>query len=257
MSTFHQFGFSQLVQQVGAIPLRSGRGKWGCPSCGGKACLSVNAEKQVFNCFLAGCDLHGGIGTLMRSLGLRSERISRAEYTRLYHERKRANEAAEELYERVKARQTELLDFLHRLSRAEVASYECGLEGNGVWNQLRCVYQGRPKILAELAVLEHAGAADVVRLFAADFQTRQHVFDRVLARGGLQDTAARFVEVSPLGLRPQTNQAVPPGARGHFGTRAHGPRKGKRKLLSITVSVLPSPSNSESTLAVPCTRCGH
>src|SRR5579862_5058818 len=62
-----QVGTGELLQALGSRP--RGR-KRDCPWCGGRGTVSVNEAKGLFCCHHAGCDFHGGIGSLRRLLNL-------------------------------------------------------------------------------------------------------------------------------------------------------------------------------------------
>ncbi len=63
------------------------------------------------------------------------------------------------------------------------------------WDALETVYRDRPALLAELAILENCGAADLLRFLTADSATRGRVIAGVIEHGGLYDSDGKFVEV--------------------------------------------------------------
>jgi hypothetical protein len=166
MGTAIEPGFLELLEQVGAVPPRHGRGKWRCPECG-RPDLSVNLEKQVFHCFHAGCSFSGGMGTLRQRLGIERQRLPKAEYIRQCRECERVHDAALRLYAAAKLRRFELYDQLRVLGRIEVGAHDCG-PTEAAWSALALVYSEPPRILAELAILENANAAGLARFLTAD-----------------------------------------------------------------------------------------
>jgi hypothetical protein len=130
----------------------------------------------LFHCHHAGCDFHGSTGTLARKLGL-TRQLSGAEYRELRQNRERADHAARALYERVKARRFELLEEWRGLGRLEVEAHTAGANHPATWGGLALVYRERPAILAELTILENAGAADLLRFLAAHPGAQARVID--------------------------------------------------------------------------------
>jgi len=170
-----------------------GRNRADCPRCGGKRTISYAAE--VFNCHHAGCGFRGNAFTLARELGL-ARRLTPAEYRELRQNRDRADRAARVLYERVKARRFELLDFLRTLDDEEATAHRLGPDNPETWEPLSAAYAERPAILAQLTILENAGAADLLRFLAAHPEAQARVIEGVLRRGGLTDGYGRFMEVA-------------------------------------------------------------
>jgi hypothetical protein len=120
--------------------------------------------------------------------------VSPAEYRELWENRERADRAALGLYERVKARRTELLDWLHGLNRLEALAHDAG-PTEASWEALALVFAERPVLLAELAVLENCEAPDLIRFLGSGGQERERTIEAVLFTGGLCDSLGRFVEV--------------------------------------------------------------
>jgi hypothetical protein len=136
------------------------------------------------------------VGTLRKRLGLRREPLPRHEYIRQQRERERADQAARALHERIKARRLGLLDELHALSRLELQAHDAGPEHPATWDALAMVCAARPGVLAELAILENVGAADLLRILSASPEALRWAIDTVILRGGVHDSAGRFVEVA-------------------------------------------------------------
>jgi len=171
METTIQLGFPELLARVGAIPPRHGRGKWTCPDCQRPA-LSVNPDKGVFLCHHAGCDFRGGIGVLRQRLGIAREWLPKPEYIRQMRGRELADRAARALYGVVRARRFKLLDTLHNFNWLEFLAHDAGADNPETWESLALVYGERPLILAELAILENANAADLLQFLSEDRATR-------------------------------------------------------------------------------------
>lgn len=183
------YALERLLEMSGA-KLR-GRNRADCPKCLGFRTISFAGE--VFHCFK--CGWKGNAITLARELGL-LQRIPRSEYRRREGERKRAHAAAERLYQRVKTRRFELLDELHAVKQRELRAHEAGPENENTWDELGVVYTQRGMILAELAILESSGAADLIRFLAADAGTQRQAVAQVISLGGVHDSSGRFVEVA-------------------------------------------------------------
>lgn len=190
-----QHDVETLLPLAGAHPPRHGRGKWLCPDCH-RPTLSVNLGKQVFNCHYAGCQFHGGIGALRKRLGIRRDWLPESEYRRLRLEHQRARDAAQRLYLAVESRRKDLLDLLRGLSQLEMACHKTGAT-HVAWRGLEITYTDRPKVLAELVILENAMAADLVRFLLAGKEVRSATIGRVLSRGGFYPRAGEYVEVQP------------------------------------------------------------
>jgi hypothetical protein len=189
-----QHDIETLLAETGAHPPRHGRGKWICPECQRPA-LSVNLDKQVFNCFHGGCEFHGGIGTLRKRLGVHREWLPDDEYRRLRRKRERAHDAAARLYGAIQARRNGLLDLLHCLNQLEVASHRIG-PTETTWRRLALTYADRPKVLSELVILENASACDLIRFFLDGSEARREAIGRVLEWGGFSPRAGEFLEVA-------------------------------------------------------------
>jgi ribosomal protein L37AE/L43A len=184
-----QSGITDLLEQAGARPRGN---RHDCPKCGGLRTVTHTAER--FYCHH--CQWKGNAITLAKELGM-YHRLPSAEYRELRQSRERADRAARQLYERVKARRMELLDLLHSLNRLETAAHDAGPDSVRVWDVLEVVYGKRPGVLAELAVLENYGAAALIRFLNSDAPERESTIAGVIERGGLYDSAGRFAEVNP------------------------------------------------------------
>jgi hypothetical protein len=84
---------------------------------------------------------------------------------------------------------------LHALNRLEQRAHSAGPDTENAWNALSSVYTKSTLILAELAILENGGAADLIRFLAAHAQTRAERIAGVIECGGLYDLNGIFVEV--------------------------------------------------------------
>jgi len=187
-----QFALTDLLTRVGAR-IRGRRAD--CPRCKRQRGVSFDESRGVYHCHGAGCDFSGGCVKLARELGL-ARRLSGAEYRELRQNRERADRAARALYERVKARRFELLEELRGLGRLEAKADVAGVDHLATWDALALVYGRRPALLAEIAIHENCGAADLVQWFSVRPDTRERAIEGVLVRGGLMDAHGRFVEVA-------------------------------------------------------------
>jgi len=187
LSTAFQPDIAALLERAGARPRGN---RHDCPQCGGRRTVTHGAE--VFFCHK--CGWKGNSITLERALGLRRQWIPSAEYIRRQRQRERANEAARALYERVKARRFALYDELRTLGRIEAGAHARG-PTEVAWDGLALVYRGRPMILAELGILDNAGAADLVRFLNSTTSERESACAGVLDRGGIY-AAGKFIEVA-------------------------------------------------------------
>ena len=193
-ATVIRYDLLDLLQKAGAR-IR-GRNRAHCPRCKRSRSVSFDESRGVYHCHGQGCDFSGGAGTLARELGL-ARPLSPGERQRLHREWERADRAARALYERVKARRFELLEELRGLGRAELGAHGAGMNHPATWGALALVYRRRPAILAELAILENCGAADLIRFLSAGSELRERVIDAVTLRGGLYDTrAGKVVELA-------------------------------------------------------------
>lgn len=193
MSAVAALPIAELLTRAGAR-IR-GRGRADCPRCKRWRTVSFDESKGVYHCHGAACDFSGGAGTLARELGL-ARRLTRAEYRELCENRDLAESAARGLYRRVQTRRFELSEHLRGLDALESKAHQAGPDHPATWGALALVYQQRPGLLAELAILENAGPADLVRFASAEPELRERVIDGVLTRGGLGDPQGRFVELA-------------------------------------------------------------
>jgi len=187
-----QFALADLLTRAGAHI--HGR-RADCPRCKRRRTVSFDESKGVYHCHGAGCEFSGGAAKLARELGL-ATRLTAAEYRELCQGRERADRAARALYERVKARRFELLDHLHSLNRFESQARELGMNDSAAWDTLERVYRERPIALAELAILENCGAADLLRFLGASPERREREVGRLMMRGWVHDSRGGLVEVS-------------------------------------------------------------
>jgi len=181
------FEIGSLLEQAGARPRGN---RHDCPKCGGLR--TITRTDECFYCHK--CQWKGNTVSLAKELGL-YQRLSPAEYRELRQERERADRAARALYERVKARRFQLLDGLDTLNRLELVAHEAGRDNPATWDGLAPVYGRRPTLLAELAILENGGAADLIRFLSADNAVREWAIKRVIERGGLYGHVSEVVEV--------------------------------------------------------------
>ena len=89
-----------------------------------------------------------------------------------------------------------LLDCLRTLHDIKSAAHWLGPESDETWSALSLVYAELPAGLAELAILENGGTADIHRFLSSEPDVRKQVIDGVLMRGGLTDTYGIFIEVA-------------------------------------------------------------
>ena len=191
-ATAQHFDLTDLLTRAGAR-IRGRRAD--CPRCKRQRTVSFDESRGVYHCHGAGCDFSGGAAKLAREQGL-TTRLTGAEYGEVCQERERADRAARALYERVKARRFELLDQIHTLNRIEAGAHEAGPGHSDVWDALAVVYRERPLVLAELLILDDSPATELIRLLCASPEEGQWEIGRVLTRGGLYDSAGRFVELA-------------------------------------------------------------
>jgi hypothetical protein len=147
----------------------------------------------VFYCHR--CHWKGNFVTLAKELGV-FRRLPSAEYRELRQRRERAGRAAQALYQRVKAWRFELLDDLHSFNRLEWQAHDAGPDHPATWDALSTVYEKRPAILAELAILENVPAAELLELLFGG--VGREPIHCALFHGGVYDELGRFVEVQGL-----------------------------------------------------------
>jgi hypothetical protein len=128
----------------------------------------------VFYCHK--CQWKGNSIILAKELGV-YRRLPSAEYRKLSRDRERADCAARALYELIKARRFELLDELDTLHCLESQAHEAGPDHPATWDSLALCYSRWPRVLAELAVLENAGAAELVRFVSAGPEERERAIE--------------------------------------------------------------------------------
>jgi hypothetical protein len=80
------------------------------------------------------------------------------------------------------------------LNRLEALAHDAG-PTEASWEALALVFAERPLLLAELAILENCGAADLIRFLAGFARGREQMIDAVFSTGALYDRAGRLVEV--------------------------------------------------------------
>jgi len=184
---------AELLERAGAR-IR-GHNRADCPRCKRQRAVSFDESKGVYHCHGQGCDFFGGTRNLARELGL-YQRLSLAEYRQHRRSHERADRAARALYDRTKARRFEVLDELDGLNRLELQAHDAGTDHRATWGALAWVYAERPGVLAELAILENLGAAELLRFVSASPEERERSLETVILRGGLCDLRGRFVEVA-------------------------------------------------------------
>ncbi len=181
------YNIGELLEQAGAHPRGN---RYDCPECGGVR--TITHADDVFYCHK--CQWKGNSITLAKELGV-YERLSPEEYREIRRSQEEAREAAEQLFERVKARRFELYDNLQTLARVEIGAHKAGPDQPETWGALAVVYQQRPVVVAELAFLENGHARPVSDFLEGTAEQRRAVCDGVLECGGLVDHSGRFVEV--------------------------------------------------------------
>jgi ribosomal protein L37AE/L43A len=174
-----------------------GNGRADCPRCKRPRAVSFDESRGVYFCHGAGCDFSGGTAKLAREQGL-AKRLTPAEYREVCDNRERADRAARAIFERVRARRSELLDNLHALNRIEQGAHTVGSGSPDVWGALALVCRERPLILAELTILEDSPPTHLIRFLAMNPEDSKREVDRVLIRGGVFDARGRFAEVTGL-----------------------------------------------------------
>jgi len=194
IATAQKFTLTDLLTTAGARV--RGRGRADCPRCKRQRSVSFDESRGVYYCHGAGCDFSGGAAKLANEQGLTTG-LTANEYSEVCQNRHRADRAARLLYGRVKARRSELLALLHSLNEMEAAAHMFGPDDPAAWDTFGTVYGERPAVLAELAILEHCRAADLIRFLSERRDTRKRLIEGVLLRGGLWDSQGKFVEVSP------------------------------------------------------------
>lgn len=190
-----QDNFLQLLHQAKAVPPARGRGKWRCPECGHQT-LSVNEQKQLFNCFHAGCDFHGGMGALRRRLGLHREWLPRQEFLRKKRERMRADRTAGQLYATWKEHWSVQTDILRTLYDLEDSAHRLGPDDPRTWPALGIVYESRPKAHAVLLILEDSPIPRLVQFLRSEPKARKADIEHVIVNGGIHDSEGRFIELT-------------------------------------------------------------
>lgn len=190
--TATEYDLADLLRRVGAQI--HGHSRADCPRCKRQRSVSFDESRGIYHCHGQGCDFSGSAARLARELGL-ARQLSGAEYRELRQNRERADRAARALYARVKARRFELLEELRGLGRLEVETHTAGANHPVTWGALALAYTERPFILAKLAILENASAADVIRFLAASPEQQATVTNRAIMEGGVYDPKGRFYEV--------------------------------------------------------------
>jgi len=193
LSTIAQrFTLTDLLTRAGAH-IRGRRAN--CPKCKRQRTVSIDETRGLYHCHGAGCDFSGGAAKLARELGL-ARQLTGAEYREFRENQERADRAARALYEQVRARRFRVSEWVRTSGWLEVWAHERGPGNSAAWDVLEMVYRDRPALLAELAILENCGAADLLRFLSADNETRERVIKVVIERGGLYDRAGRFVDLT-------------------------------------------------------------
>lgn len=153
MSAIIQPDIAELLEQAGARPRGN---RHDCPKCGGSR--TITHTDETFFCHR--CQWKGNTVTLAKELGI-YQRLPSAEYRRLRQKRERAHEAALKLYSLAHNHQLELREELRSLGRLEILAHDAG-PTEEAWNVLATVYAERPKIEAELDVLESGDPSAVL-----------------------------------------------------------------------------------------------
>jgi hypothetical protein len=179
----------ELLAQTGAR-IR-GRNRADCPDCKRLRAVSFDEAKRVYHCHGAECTFSGGIATLRQRLGIRREWLSREEYIRQQRERERAQVAKERLAAAVHRRCFQLRDEVHGLTELQLKAHRSGANHPATWDALALVYSQRPRLLAELEIMENATVAELVRFLTADAEIRAAAVSRVIS---LHDAAGMFSE---------------------------------------------------------------
>lgn len=181
-----QYDLPALLEQSGARPRGN---RHDCPKCGGFRTVTHTAE-----CFFCHkCQWKGNTVTLAKELGV-YRRLPSAEWRELRQNRERADRAAQRLYAAVHDQRTEFLQHLEALADLERTAHDAG-PTEAAWDALAMVYADRPEILAQLAILETASAADLLTFLSASPEERQRAIEAVILRGGLCDSGGRFVDL--------------------------------------------------------------
>jgi hypothetical protein len=192
---FGECDLRELLEVAGATPPRNGRGKWCCPRCRSRACLSVDLARGLFHCFHDGCDFSGNALQLARQLGL-TRRLSRQEFFQLRQHHERTDKMAQRLYALWKPRWFDLLDWLHQLNELIIAAQQLGPTNAVAWDALETVYSQRRAIITELMILESAPPSLLIEFLIGDTKLRHSIVDCVIFNGGLYDGEGRFVELT-------------------------------------------------------------
>lgn len=194
-----QSGLAELLTRAGSQP-RYGR-KWDCPACGGRACLSVDEERGLFNCFHDGCSFRGNTVTLARRLGLALSRVSPVEYRRRQERERRLDERVSRILAAKSERRDTVIDTLASLYRSELSAHAEGPDNPQTWDTLATSYKERLKLEAELLILDNASGHDLERFLGLSRQSlkgdRDAAIDSVIMLGGLYDKQGRFIELPP------------------------------------------------------------
>jgi len=178
-----EHSMAELLEMNGA-PIR-GRNRADCPEC--TRLRSVSFNETAFCCHGIDCEFHGGIGTLRKRLGIAREWLPKPEYIRRCRQRDQAHEAAERLCHLAKTRRFELYDELRTLNRIGAGAHHAG-PTEAPWGALERVYAERPRLLAELTILENCSATELVHFLISDETTRQVAISRVIGWGGVPET---------------------------------------------------------------------
>lgn len=195
MTTRSNGDFLGLLIRSGAVPPRSGRGKWTCPECG-RNTLSVNINIGAFKCFHAGCMFKGRVGTLLWRLGLHREWLPRQEFRWQQHQRAQADSMARRVYALWKQRWSETIDLLHGLNALEDSAHKLGPHNPRTWHALGIVYESRPQIQALLLILEVSPIQKLVQFLGLDAKGRKAIMERVVFNRGIHAGEGRFIELT-------------------------------------------------------------
>jgi hypothetical protein len=186
---------AELLERQGAKPPRYGRGKWRCPKHDGTPSLKVDVDGGWFKCWHGGCDWKGNTFTLEREMGLGRPWIPASEYRKTIRDKR----CAEGLAALVRARRLDLLDEQRALNELEFQINVAALKRDDdpvFWDALSFLHRRRPRVLAEISLVEDAPTALLVRYLHGTARERDEAVDAVLERGGVADRWGRWREAS-------------------------------------------------------------
>lgn len=188
--------FRALLVDAGAKPPRTERGRWGCPTCG-KRRVGVDFNRQLFNCWTAGCEFHGNIVTLAKRLGLDTDSREWRKARTKAAQRLETVERAEALRRRVyQATAEKFRGMLGIYSRVSTGILEGGNQADLLENGLN-LYVDLLALSAELLLLDVLPPLPLCDFIGAAEPTRQRQIMEVVSREGVW-IAERFHELPPI-----------------------------------------------------------